>query len=259
MKLTTLALTVIATTACVAPAFAQVVAFDNYEGATATGGDRFFSTDGQPGSTVTFSGPGEPAIGTQSVKLGLTDLANATTVYLDSIGATNGDLTPPVAGAFGKLRDVVGSYQFQITQTPNNGAAPYMFYWIDNGGGADFTTAIVDFESGPGGVSGTFLAEGLDATSLIHVDGNNRGALTAGQFSSSNGGGTMSDLYNTEFSTGLLFGDLDVYSVGVQAGAQGGVGQFTAFIDNVSIAVPEPTSLLALAGAGVLGLRRRQN
>lgn len=138
---------------------------------------------------------------------------------------------------------------------------PYMYFGVDTNknGIFDFPndSFVLAFD-GPAFAAETWTQAGLNGESLVHVVGNRPG-LASGQFSSTNGGGTLADLYGIDTGNGT-WGSLDILEVRVGAGETGGpLSNYVAYVDDIT-AVPEPaTFALATLGGAALLLRRRRS
>ena len=246
--------------AIAAPAGAATVT-DTFEpGSPPSGYTRSFGATS--GAEARLSNPGEPAIDTQSAIINLND--SHTSFARVSLGSA----TP-----YGKLRDVITSFQANVssTSTPGVAIAPFVQLNLDiNGNGIydpSVDTQVLSFSSQAASPppTNTFFTDGFNSTQFATVSGD-RGELGTDEYkSTSSTSQTLGSLFDRVYdsSTGQLFGDFNVVRVDVGAGFTGGSGNYSVAVDNLSVtgpgvtAVPEPIAGLGMLGLLGLGVVRR--
>lgn len=174
------------------------------------------------------------------------------------------DASVKCLGTFGKVSDTNITFETYIasaTGTMPQNQPPYSYLGVDvNGNGAwdgsgGGDALIIPWEGIGTPVYQQWYTDGYDSTTRVHVWQNGNNVDFGGGAISTN----MTDLSNQQcFSTGKLWGDLNVVSIYVGAGTWDADGfGYTAYVDNVQF-TPEPATMGLLTVGGLALLRRRR-
>lgn len=229
--------------------------FDDLEGTAPTG---FTRTAGVTGSgSARFSNSGEPAFGNRSYRLALDDVDDPGYARL-SYTAT--------AGPVGALRNVTTTFQTYLDARSGILLTPYVLLGVDTNKNGVYDSGVdalvVQFSSKNSTVTtNTWLSEGIDLTSAVHVQVDRTGLMGSGDnnFMPDDTPDYLSELVGLNYDSATQWGDLNVVFVRIATGLfNGGPGEqpVVSYVDNVQV-TPEPTSLAAL-GLGALALLRKR-
>ncbi len=222
-SLSCLLLALLATTALTAAAAAATVDFEQILGYT-------LAADGH-GVCVRSMDQNHTFGGSWSARLYLPDMWN--------------DFSKVRFPAGGPLRDNSGTFWYFVPGSGTTTLIPYMYFWIDSNGngiedytgGNDGDSFVIAFITGGSPyVEGAWSQSGLNSSTIVHVVGNRTG-LADGEFSSSNGGGLLSDLYNHNFDGHKTWGDLNLLEARVGAGEwpESVPTSFTSYVDDIVV------------------------